>query len=434
MLTLLQTFVRNLPRLILSLVLAIAVWISAVTEADPTQQRIYPRPILIEVIGQNPATMVTNNIPSQVSLTLSAPRSIWDRMISETSPIRAVIDLSGLAAGEHQVTVQIQIGIRPVQIVSFTPPTVAVTLEALSSKVFTVQLVQQGEPAVGFQAETAWISEKSATVSGPESLVNRVQDVRAVLTYNRVTEDINRTLNLQPLDGTGAVVSGVSLTPDKIDVNVPITQRGGYRNVVVKVVLTGQIKNGYRVTNISVFPPVVTIFSSDPSLVLNLPGYVETAPLDLTGTKDDFEVRLSLNLPQGAVVVGDQNVTVQVGIATIEGSLNLNSMKVELVGLADGLKAVVSPAEVGVFLSGPLPMLDILKSQDVKIVVDLTGQRAGTYQRIPQVFLKNTEIRVESIIPPSVEVIVTGKPVLNPSPSPSLSPSPLLTPSPSPTP
>ena len=73
-------------------------------------------------------------------------------------------------------------------------------------------------------------------------------------------------------------------------------------------------------TNITASPPNLVVFSTNPQLVNNLPNFIETTPLDLTGAQDDLDVRLSLNLPRGISAVGDQTILVQVSIAAIEGS------------------------------------------------------------------------------------------------------------------
>ena len=93
---------------------------------------------------------------------------------------------------------------------------------------------------------------------------------------------------------------------------------------MVKVDTNGNIANGYRLTNISAYPPTVTVFSADPKLVDNLPGYVETAPINLAGMRDDKDIRVSLTLPPGVSIVGDQTVNVQIGVSTIESSVTLN--------------------------------------------------------------------------------------------------------------
>lgn len=402
----LRDFVRNLPALLLAFALAVAVWISAVTASDPTQERIYPRLVQIETVGLDPNLVVTKNLAQQVSLTISAPSSIWERIINEQIPVRAVADLTGLAPGEHAVPIQIQIGIRPAAIRTYSPRTLQITLEELVSRRFAVTVLQRGELGVGYQSGKPVVTPEQVVVSGPKSAVDRVAEVRLAVDLNRATESIQRLISLQAVDNGGSAVSDVSISPNQVDLDLGITQRGGYRNVVVKVVLKGQVVDGYRVTNISVFPPAVTVFSTDPQLVEDLPGYVETAAMDLNGVKDDVDVRLPLSLPPGVQVVGDQTVAVQVGVASIEGSLTLNNMQVEVIGLEPGYIGKVSPAGVDVFLTGPVPLLSSLSTKDLRVVVDLTGEKPGTYQRVPRVEILVDDITVQSILPGSVEIVV----------------------------
>jgi len=181
---------------------------------------------------------------------------------------------------------------------------------------------------------------------------------------------------------------------------------GGYRYVIVRAISTGQVANGYRLTNIFVSPVGVVVFSSNPELVNNLPGYVETQPIDLSGKEDDFETLLELNLPSGIEVVGDPKVLVQVSIAAIESSLAI-SLPVEVINLAPGLEAVSSPATVNVILSGPVPVLNTLGPTDVRAVVDLTGYEAGVYQLIPQINILPERVEKVSILPASVEITIT---------------------------
>ncbi len=408
LLQLVRAFVKNLPAMLLALILAMMVWISAVTSSDPTQEQAFPRPIPLQVVGQDPALILVSDLPDNVSLVLSAPKSIWERLISEQNTVRAVIDLGGLSSGKHEVQIQIQVRVQPVKIVSYSPQTLTVVLEELAARTFPIHLVERNEPAIGFEASRPQLSQSTALVSGPRSIVDRVKEVRAVLDYASATQDIKQTIPLLALDANGLRLEGLTISPDQVSVSVRVSQRGGYRNVVVKVMPVGQVASGYRLTNISVFPPTVTVFSSDPKLVENLPGYIETSPLDLSVAKDDFDVNLALNLPSGVQIVGEPTVTVQVGIAAIESSLTLTNMSVQIIGLEPGLKAEVSPERVDVVLSGPLPILERLALSEVRVIVDMSGERAGKYQREPKVVYDYPDLRVEAILPSTVEVTVTA--------------------------
>ncbi|HNS36873.1 MAG TPA: CdaR family protein [Anaerolineaceae bacterium] len=417
MIDFLRRAIKTLPTLLTAFLLALVLWIYAVTSTDPTESGTFGTPIPIEIIGQDPALIRMGELPTTLTLKLSAPRSIWGDLNNQPSLIRAIVDLSGLEAGTHVLPVQVQIGARPAQIESYTPATVEITLENLMTRTLPVNLAIQGEPAVGYQAETPALSNDSVTITGPEALVNQVDQVQAVLDVNLLQQSIVRTIPLKAVDATQSPVTGITLSPSEITVTQEITQRFGYRSVVVNVVVSGQVAQGYRLTNISVFPPAVTVFSADPSIVDSLPGYVQTEALDLTNATDDLDMFLDLSLPDGLSVVGGQEtVLVRVGIAAIESSAAYSNMTVEVVGLSSTLKAAIAPEQVTVIVAGPLPMLDQLTIDGIRVMVDVTGLTVGTYQLTPNVEIAIQNLRVESILPETVEVVISS--ALSPTPTP----------------
>ena len=49
----LKRIVENLRLLLWALVLALAVWVAAVTSSDPNEVRVYPTPVNIQIVGQD---------------------------------------------------------------------------------------------------------------------------------------------------------------------------------------------------------------------------------------------------------------------------------------------------------------------------------------------------------------------------------------------
>ena len=405
----LRQITRNLPTLFLSFLLAVVVWALAVNSIDPSVEKVYPNPVTIEVIGQAPNLVITNQLPETIAVTLRAPNSIWNSLVDEKAPVRAIVDLSGLSVGPHVVPVQIQIGIRPVEITTQNPRSVNVSLEQLETKSIAITVQETGQLAVGYQAAPASLSETSATISGPSSLVDRVTAIKVVNDLTGVKDSINATLPLLPVDENGVVVSGISINPEKITITQSIVQRGGYRNLVVRVVTVGQIASGYRLTSIFVSPPTVTVFSSDPALVSDLPEYIETLPLDLSGLKDDFESQVSLKLPDGIELVGDQQVSVQVGVSAIESSLALTNVIVEASGLASNLTAQITPGTTDVIIGGPLRSLETIKVSDLRVLIDLTGMLPGKYVITTGFSLNNQDLQIDNLLPASFDVVIYTK-------------------------
>lgn len=408
----------NLRTFMWAFVMGLAVWLAAVSAADPDEVHQYPDPIPVEIIGQDPGLVITGEVPQQIELSLRAPTSVWNRLLTENEELRAILDLSGLSAGEHILEIQIQIPVQPVRIESATPRTATVILEPLATQTFPIDLNIAGKPAIGYQAGDPSLKPDEVVISGPQSQVEQVTQVRASINLTNVRESINQTVSVQALDENNQVVTTLGLNPSEVLVTLPISQQGGYRDLAVKVLVSGQVASGYRLANISVFPPVVTVFSGDPTLVNSLPGVLETQPLDLENASDELSTRLSINLPEGVSLVGDQTVLVRVNVAPIQSSLTLSNKAIEVEGLPGGWFVQIAPDNVDVILSGPLPLLDTLSPQDVRVVIDVTELAEGTHQLTPTLDILVSDIIVESILPGTVEVVLSTSPLQTPVPTP----------------
>lgn len=402
-----RKLLSNLPTLLTALIFAIGVWIFAVTQADPTVTQTYPQPLDIEVIGLDPTLTIVNEISEQVKLTVRAPSSIFKQLESDRNLINVTLDLSGLDSGVHTLKPQVNISLSPAEVVRIDPSTVFVKLDSIISQQFEVQVNMIGNPAIGFDVEAPELSNETVTISGPESVVNSINQVVAEVNIVDASEDIQRTVDLVAFDAQGNEVQGLTMNPNSVQVFIPVSQRGGYRTVVVRIVTSGQIASGYRLTNIFSNPPTVTIFSSDPELVDSIPGFVETTPINLNGADDDMEIRVSLNLPEGINVVGSQNVTVMIGIEPIQSSISFSNIPIQIEGLGEGLSATVSPESVDVFLSGPVDLLERLSPSTLVVIINLEDREPGTYTLAPVVQLENEEINVDAILPNTIEVTIT---------------------------
>ena len=409
---------ENYRTFLWALALSVSVWVAAVTSADPNETRSLPSPVPIQIIGQDPSLVINSDTPKEVEITLRAPRSVWDLIDADPQIVQAILDLSGLSSGEHSLDLQIQVDARPVQINSVVPSTVTFMLEPLATQTHSIDLAISGEPAIGYEVGETSLEPKEVVVAGAQSQVEKVARARVSANLSGSRENFDQTLPVEVLDENGQKVEGVTVSPESVQVTLPVSQQGGYRDVAVKVIVAGRVESGYHLTDISVYPPVVTVFAADPELVNTLPGVVETLPVDLQNAKEDISTRVALNLPAGISIVGEQTVLIEAGVSPIESSVTLAGEKVEIINLGAGLSAQVSPATVDVIVSGPLPLLDTLTRQDVRVTVDLTGLGVGTHQVIAKVDVLTADVVVESILPNTIEVVISiaGTPTRTPMP------------------
>ena len=404
---LLRKFVAFLPTLLTALVLAIIVWVSSVTANDPNQIITYETPVQLEILGQNPDLVITQQQVQGVNVTLKAPRSIHARLAGDPSLISANINLSGLEAGDHTLTPEVIVDLKPVQVVEVSPNSVDLSLEKVASKTLPISLVQTGSLPVGYQTRSARLSQTEAKLVGPESLVESVVEIAATIDVSELTTNISRTLDLKPLNESGVVVEGIVLSPNRVDVTIDVEQLVGYRNVFVKIVTSGSVAQGYHLTGIVVDPPTLTVYAENPDLVRSMPAYIETEPVNLNGAQQSFESRVGLRLQSGIVVIGDQSVLVTVGVEAIYNSTQIVGVPVSAINVAEGLEATFSPLTVDVYISGPMNLLENIGTSSVFVTLDLTGLTEGTYQIAPKVELDRPELRLDSTLPGLIEVVIT---------------------------
>jgi len=395
---------KNWSTLLLSFLFALVVWGSAVVSANPNQENDLSIPL--EVVEQPANTMIVDPIPEQVTITVYAPQSVIDQIRDEQILVGRV-NLSGLEAGTYNVTVSIEVPdeLRPIRIMDKNPEQIQVTLDNLVRREVPIATEINGKPAVGYKVGPVNWSAGTVTVSGRETQVQKIDTVKAELDISDADETINKEIPLVPYDSEGKRVVEIDLEPTSVEVEQQIVLQGGYRNVAVNVVTQGKVAAGYRFTSITPNPPTVMIFSENPQLVEELPGYVNTEPLDLTGVDDYMETILELDLPEGVTVVGDPTVLVQVNVTTIKTNMTINR-EVEVIGLLPGLKAEVSPPNVDVGIYGPVPTLDNLTRRDVRVIVDLSDLEEGVHKVTPEVEILPSDVSMETILPGTVEVTI----------------------------
>ena len=399
---------KNFTSLFLSLLLALVIWTSAVTSANPNVEAELTIPFVVE--QQDANLTIVDPLPETVSIKILAPESILNQ-IEDDNPLVATINLTDIEAGTYRFTVEVknQELVSPIRILEQNPKSIQLEVSNLISKEFPVSIQVKGEPAVGYQTGGLDWEENNAIVTGQDSRVQIVDAVVGILDISDASGTLTESIPLEARNAAGEVIEDVSISPELIQVNQTISLQGGYRNVAVNVTTQGIVEPGYRFTSITPAPPTVMVFSEDPQLVEGLPGYVNTKPLDLTGVDSYLETILELDLPEGVTVVGDPTVLVQVNVTALETNM-LISREIEVIGLLPGLQAEVSPPQVSVRVSGPVPVLDNLTLRDIRVVVDLTNLKVDVHTLEPTIEILPSEVILEDVSPTTIEVVILESP------------------------
>lgn len=396
--------INYLGSLLLSLFLAVFIWLSATQAQDPIGGQFLQ--VNVEFVGQPQGSILIQPQRQSVQIRVEGPESEL-RNISPAD-FEAFVDLSQVPYGEAApVPIRISSTASNVDYTLVIPEQVDVLLEKQISREIPLDLDLRGGVARGHTQGAPLIEPATIIVSGPESSVEAIDFALATVFLNSARETVIGNHRPVFYDAQGRVAStvGMDLSTEQVQVTIPVEQSAGFAEKLITVKWNGEPASGYRLLNVNVEPPSVLV--EGPPEAVNALTRLQTEPIDITGLTESFVQQVSLNLPDGITLDQDQEIFVSIGIEPIL-STDTRKRDVAVLGLGPELEAVLSPDQVRVVLFGPLPALDALAPDDVRVTVDVIGLEPGEYSIQPQVDLPERGIELRSVQPSAVTVQITN--------------------------
>ena len=395
--------VGKIGSFLLATVLAVFIWLTATQDQDPINDQFLQLSVNFE--GQPAGSIRIQPQLTSVQVRLEGPESALRQLSPED--FKAYVDLSQVPFGENTtVPVHVNPLSEDVRVTLMIPEEVPVLLEEQVSREIPVELDIRGSTARGHTQGEPLIEPEFITVSGPKSKIENLDFALVTVFLNNPRETSVGQHRPVFYDAQGRVASTIDLDLDTqdIQVTIPIEQSAGFAEKLITVNWIGDPAYGHQLLNISVDPPSVLV--EGPPDAVNALTSVQTEPIDITGLTQSFSQPASLDLPIGVALDQNQEIFVSIDIEPIL-STDTRRREVEILGLGEGLEATVTPEQVGVVLHGPLPVLDSLVSDDVRVTVDLFDLNTGRYSIEPEVDIPDRGIQVRSVQPSALSVFIT---------------------------
>jgi YbbR domain-containing protein len=418
-------------RLVLAVGLGFALWMFvAYTETPERLTLLRDLPVSTEDLPEGMMIVDQNGIPNatlpSVNVTL---RSIGDTNVTPSSnDIQVYLNLSGVRPGENNVPLGARIttaGRKP-EVVSIQPEFVSVRVENILTR--TVELEVKVEGIVPFSYEsqeaTASVNNRPITevqISGPQSRVERVAEVRATVNIDGRTATYNSSRPLQAYSADEQLLEGVLIDPNNVNVSVPIFSSAGIKRVPVVPQVSGEPASGYIVTSLSVDPQFIRITGG--ASALESVSSVMVSPVDITGATGTFSRTVPLQTSISAPLFSGEPIsaTVTVEIAPITRPFQVSlPVAVQLVDVPAGMIASVNPTFIQVSLSGTAAQLSAIQGSSLIANISLADYDLGTHTITPS-FTAPTGLTLEGNIP---AVVVVLRPIVVPTERPDDTPLP----------
>src|SRR5512139_286102 len=204
-----EYLIPDMATLLLSIVLALAVWWIAIDQENPLVVQDFGERVPVSVLGLGENLVVVEDLSSEaVRLRLRAPRNSWQDLT--VSDFRATLDLTGLGPGEHDVVVGVKSLDPQVGIIDVQRPELRVTLDTLTSKEVPVQVEIMDSTAFGYDAQPAVYRPVTVTVSGPTSQVQQVARARTEVLLRGAKNQVERMEAVTPVNSQDEPVTRVT--------------------------------------------------------------------------------------------------------------------------------------------------------------------------------------------------------------------------------
>jgi YbbR domain-containing protein len=363
------------------------------------------------------------NQPADASLVQVLPQVTRIRYLAISDPtaratpqsFQATVDLKDVnpLAGPTVVPIRVESVDPRFTVLSWDPPSVQIRLDPLRTKVVKVNVVTGPTPA-NLEVRPAVVTPESVTVRGPKSVIDRVTSARADVTIEPSGLNVDRDVDLIPVDVDGNRVTPVNVDPSTAHVQIAVLSEPQTHTVPVNPNVTGTQAAGYEVVSVAVDPAVVTL-QLDANQFAAVPA-ADTAPISISGATQDVEADVGLALPLGVVGLEGTTVHVTVTIRAIASTRTFDA-GIVLSGARTDLLYSLSVNHALATVGGPLAELQRLDGAAFVLTAPVGGLAPGTHEVTLEANLP-IGLTMVGIEPPKITVTVSVPPSAAPSTGP----------------
>lgn len=380
-----ERLLNNFVTKLLSVVLAILLWLLVVNVDDPYIVKPFID-IPVEIINEDALTSENKawNIVEgdKVTVTIKAKRSVIGALTK--NDIKAVADLSKLSITDA-VPIDVTITKYADQIEEISLGrinTVKVNIEDVATEQFPVNIVLAGEVGNGYAIGSKTATPNIVEVTGAKSLVRKVKEVRVAVNVQGITN--SQKINLEPsfynYDGDKLDGSKLKCNVNRIRVSIDLLKTKKV-NVTVKTV--GEPKADYGVASVNFEPKTILVAGKKRSLE-NLEEIVIDDIL-IEGKHGDVEENLDITkyLPEGIMLAQespDVSVTVKIE-PLIEKEISFVSDAIGVENLNSSLDIrYVNPNDIlTVVVKGLKADVNSITVEELKPTINLEGVLKGKH-------------------------------------------------------
>ena len=386
-----EKITNNLLLKILSLIIAFLVWLIVVNADNPIMTESF---VVSDVQLLNEAYIdadgkmcMQDEEQDPIRVTIRAERKVLDRI--SASDIRAVADL------QQAVSLDTDPVMVPITAVcaGIAPEDIQVTPQNLSLHVqeFVVNVTTNNtRPDRGYEVGTLSSNPEKIKITGPISLINKIDRVNAAIDVSDASEDVTEETEVTVIDKNGEVFSDTDmayLNVSKVYVTARLWEVRS--DVRIRAEYSGTAAEGYEAESITTTPNVITVAGSTSALEAleeqNNTIWIPADAVDISGEKSDYEEKINISdyLPEGLKLTADssEDLFIRVNILP-EGSsvCEVPTKNIIVENAPDTMQVAFDTAMIEVRVKKTSEDLEDLTEKEIQASIDLEDIEEGSHE------------------------------------------------------
>lgn len=283
-----------------------------------------------------------------VDLNLEGPSSDIYKVKKEQFKVVLNLGAYVLKEGDNNIPVEIANYPTNINIKNNGFLRINVVLDKYQEKSLPIESKIKVNTEKGTYADKISINPENATVSGAQSLVNKIKFLEVKGEINDVNKAVNMSLPVVAIDGSGNEIDSVKINPSKVDVSFGVKKS---KEVPVNIITTGTPKEGLALKSIT--PSVTKVILLGSEDALSKVNFVESSPIDISQFGDDSEVSTVLKIPNGVTLESSNLAQIKVKLAFSKDIQKEIEVPVILEGTLEGYTSETDVKNIKVTVDGP---------------------------------------------------------------------------------
>ncbi|MBA7582645.1 hypothetical protein ES695_07675 [Candidatus Atribacteria bacterium 1244-E10-H5-B2] len=361
-------FLKNIDIKLLSLFLAIIIWLYIAGGENPMVENFIDISLTQTNLGED---LVIKEFPTNVSVGIRGPKNIINNISSHQ--INGIVNFSEISKeGLYKLKVEVAPP-KKTQITRIIPSEIKVEVEKILTKEVEVEYSLIGVPGKGYSlTDEPHFNPSKVKIIGAQSVLENIKQIICAIDISGIKEDLSRKIKVKAVDVNGNEVKEVKIEPDIVEVSISLTRGYPEKQLTVKPKIIGKPAPGYYISEILSNPDEIKIFGNY-SKISNI-EFLETIPIDVNGITKTLSVKVPPALEEGLNIVEGEVELIEVAIQVKEVIIQkiLKNILVVPQNLSPFVSCEIKPEVVDITVEGKNVLIDKLEEENIKAFVKFT--------------------------------------------------------------